>query len=481
MSRTRARLLALATFVASPVLFAAGHSGCTGDTSDIFSSGSGGEGGAGSTSSSSKATSSVASTSAVTTTTSTATSSSSGPACGNGLVDGTDQCDGFDLDGQSCVSLGFDGGQLDCTAGCLYDTSNCSGGTPVCNNGVIEAGEECDGMNLGGATCANFGFTNPAGLGCDGCQLDPSGCKPTCGNGDLEDGEACDDDNTVAGDGCSPTCTLEMPTGNGASCNTPILVSAGFGTLTFTGTTVGAGAHSPSGCPFNGGDGPDRVYAITPQASGFLTATLPRMNATFDSVLWFATSCGATQINATNCNDAFDDANNQAINGGEVVSLRVQAGTTYYLFVDTYSGMSAGGTYQLLVNLSAGTCADPVPVALEPGVPMTLRGSNINLMPLDQGSCGGNPGGEVTYRVTPNFTDGMTIATNTNNGLTNYNAVLYARETCNAMVPELACSNQGGTSAESINVDATSGTPFFVKIDGSQSSAFGNYAIVMDP
>ena len=52
----------------------------------------------------------------------------------------------------------------------------------------------------------------------------------------------------------------------------------------------------------------EQFYAITPQTGGFLTATLPRMNATFDSVLWFATSCGASQINATNCNDAFDDA-----------------------------------------------------------------------------------------------------------------------------------------------------------------------------
>jgi cysteine-rich repeat protein len=32
-----------------------------------------------------------------------------------------------------------------------------------------------------------------------------------CGNGKLEAGEECDDGNTVSGDGCSCTCTIEPP------------------------------------------------------------------------------------------------------------------------------------------------------------------------------------------------------------------------------------------------------------------------------
>src|SRR5262249_48383395 len=34
-------------------------------------------------------------------------------------------------------------------------------------------------------------------------------CAVSCGNGAIELGEACDDGNTVAGDGCSPACTVE--------------------------------------------------------------------------------------------------------------------------------------------------------------------------------------------------------------------------------------------------------------------------------
>ncbi len=475
MGRTSARLLGLATFVAAPALLAS-LAGCNGDTTDLFGSGTGGAGGAGA-STSSKSTTTIASTSVTTTTTVATTTGSSMPGCGNGLVDGTDQCDGFDLDGQTCASLGFEGGGLDCSASCTFDTSGCQGAATC--NGTLEPGEECDGQNLNGASCTNFGFTNPAGLACNNCQLDPGNCKPTCGDNNLEDGEACDDGNKNAGDGCSPTCTIEMPTGNGATCATAIPVALAIGSQSTAGSTMGGGAHTPSTC--QGGDGPDRVYAVTPQSSGFLTATLPRANANFDSMLWISTSCAAAQIQDVTCADSYDAATGQSLDGGEIVSLRVQAGTTYYVFVDTWAA-NASGNYQLQLNLSAGTCADPVPIALEPGSSMTFLGSNNNILPADQGSCGGAPGGEVTYRLTPTFTDGIGISTDTNQ--TNFNAALYARTTCASAQSELGCSNQAGNAQESINVNGMVGTSIFVKIDGSQSgggNAFGNYALKMNP
>lgn len=48
--------------------------------------------------------------------------------CGDGIVEFDEQCDGSDLGGATCESLGFSGGTLGCTSNCTYDTSNCTTG-----------------------------------------------------------------------------------------------------------------------------------------------------------------------------------------------------------------------------------------------------------------------------------------------------------------------------------------------------------------
>jgi hypothetical protein len=50
------------------------------------------------------------------------------PTCGDGITDVTcfEQCDGADLDGESCTTQGFTGGMLDCTPGCMFDTTGCT-------------------------------------------------------------------------------------------------------------------------------------------------------------------------------------------------------------------------------------------------------------------------------------------------------------------------------------------------------------------
>jgi hypothetical protein len=51
-----------------------------------------------------------------------------GSSCGDGVKNGGDQCDGADLGGASCLSLGFSGGSLGCTAACGLDLSTCGSG-----------------------------------------------------------------------------------------------------------------------------------------------------------------------------------------------------------------------------------------------------------------------------------------------------------------------------------------------------------------
>ena len=46
--------------------------------------------------------------------------------CGDGIQDAGEFCDGVDLNGSTCAAQGFDSGTLACSATCTFDTSSCS-------------------------------------------------------------------------------------------------------------------------------------------------------------------------------------------------------------------------------------------------------------------------------------------------------------------------------------------------------------------
>ena len=46
--------------------------------------------------------------------------------CGNGIVESGEQCDGANLSGATCSSLGFTGGSLSCTISCSFNTAACT-------------------------------------------------------------------------------------------------------------------------------------------------------------------------------------------------------------------------------------------------------------------------------------------------------------------------------------------------------------------
>ncbi|MFW6067178.1 MAG: DUF4215 domain-containing protein, partial [Myxococcota bacterium] len=82
--------------------------------------------------------------------------------------------------------------------GCAPD---CQSRGPYCGDGEVQSEhEECD-EGLG---------NNDGSYGEDSCNPD---CTrgPRCGDGILQSShEQCDDGNTSPGDGCSPTCRLEL-------------------------------------------------------------------------------------------------------------------------------------------------------------------------------------------------------------------------------------------------------------------------------
>jgi cysteine-rich repeat protein len=94
---------------------------------------------------------------------------------------------------------------------------------PVCGDGSVDVGEDCDDGNLNdqdgcvaGCQLASCGdghrrlgveaCDDGNNVGGDGCEADCT--LASCGNGELEGGEGCDDGNQDNGDGCLNTCAL---------------------------------------------------------------------------------------------------------------------------------------------------------------------------------------------------------------------------------------------------------------------------------
>ncbi len=123
-------------------------------------------------------------------------SSSSTDTCGDNVADVGEQCDGEDLGGVTCISLGYYTGTLSCSSNCTLNISECVG-SGQCGDGVLnlEHGEECDGTNLDNTTCEDLDYYEGT-LACnDGCLFDTSGCIGLCGDGEVTHDEECDGDN----------------------------------------------------------------------------------------------------------------------------------------------------------------------------------------------------------------------------------------------------------------------------------------------
>ncbi len=129
-------------------------------------------------------------------------------ACGDGVVDPGEQCDGLDVDGASCTSMGAYGGRLWCRDDCTLELCECewaSGDEPagcepaVCGDGVAEGSESCDGSDIptwdeADSACeAVLGFPYHGSVSCtDDCRLDTDSCT-SCGDGILQGSyEECD-------------------------------------------------------------------------------------------------------------------------------------------------------------------------------------------------------------------------------------------------------------------------------------------------
>ncbi|MEZ4367876.1 MAG: kelch repeat-containing protein [Kofleriaceae bacterium] len=118
--------------------------------------------------------------------------------CGDGVIGAGESCDGADLDGLTCQAFGYTDGALACSDECQLDFADCRG---LCGDGVIGGVEECD-----------QGDANSQAPGAE-CRLDCT--RARCGDRVVDPVEVCDDGNNGYGDGCAATCDSDETCGNG--------------------------------------------------------------------------------------------------------------------------------------------------------------------------------------------------------------------------------------------------------------------------
>jgi len=192
------------------------------------------------------------------------------PVCGNGLVEGNEECDPpnevtCDPDCQRIPICGdglLDGDELCDPPDAVHCGPNCRW---ICGDSVVQEGEECD---------------PPDGVNCD------SNCLSIiiCGNSVVQAGEQCDDGNAVGGDGCSATCQFEYHD----NCVQAGTISEGVYTFNTTSMHVDGLPHDACDSYLNNTH-IDIWYRVAPTCTGAMTIDL--CNSAFDTNLVIYDSC----------------------------------------------------------------------------------------------------------------------------------------------------------------------------------------------
>lgn len=303
--------------------------------------------------------------------------------------------------------------------------------------------------------------------------LVPGGGGPVCGNGTVEAGEQCDDGNTNNGDGCSSTCQHEA-TLAGELCTNCTAVGNG----TFAGTTVGyGGATDITSC--TSGDTIDRWYCYTASCTGTATASL--CGSSYDTALAVFSSCGGTQLA---CND-----DNETACGTNSLQSQLTwpavSGTVYYVRVSGYQGATGAYTLSLSCDAPAGcpndTVANPKVIS---SLPYNDSGSTATCTDNYNENCGftATGGRDMVYSYVAPFNETIAI----DMCASGFDTKVYIYE--NAVTPgaPLACNDDGcpGSAPASYrsNIPAaslTGGNTYYIVVDGYNTAASGTYALAI--
>jgi len=127
--------------------------------------------------------------------------------CGDGFRSGNEICDGSDLGGMTCATLGFKGGTPSCTATCAFDAGTC------CND-----------------SCVNVGDTTCSGDKVQTCLPQQNGCRQFADTVDCaQSAQQCAVNNSGTA-ACNAGCVDACPTLNATQCNAGVVETCQAGT-----------------------------------------------------------------------------------------------------------------------------------------------------------------------------------------------------------------------------------------------------------
>ncbi|NVB41943.1 hypothetical protein G6O69_29205 [Pseudenhygromyxa sp. WMMC2535] len=114
--------------------------------------------------------------------------------CGDMVIEDGEECEGEDFNGLTCADVGFMDGDLACADDCMFDYSGCN--ETVCGDGMQAGFEACDLEDFGDVSCESLGYTGGTLTCAEDCSAyDEAECFiADCGNGEIEGDEQCDGD-----------------------------------------------------------------------------------------------------------------------------------------------------------------------------------------------------------------------------------------------------------------------------------------------
>jgi len=247
---------------------------------------------------------------------------------------------------------------------------------------------------------------------------------------------------------------IALANGGSAAMNTAYATSTGDPTPS-CGSSVGKGVW----------------YKVTPTSSG--TVTLNTCGSSYDTVLAiYSGSCGS--LSAVTCND--DDSSCGSGSTASQVTFTGNAGTTYYIFIGGYYGVS--GNLQIFAQWSV----SPPPsndqcsgaVTLTSGVTNSLNTAYATSTSDPTPSCGSSVGKGVWYKVTPTASGSVTVSTCGSS----YDTVLAIYSGSCGSLTSVTCDDDSGCGGNTslTTFSGTAGTTYYI-LAGGYSEASGNLKI----